>query len=253
MPLLSRTMVRHVMAVTICVAPWPAASSQSPRVANPERPTYATHAYAVAPGYVELEQGVSASGVSSLSEGTTWSVALKAGITPFLQAELYGPIYARTSRGGGVGDLGLALKFRTDLSRASAVALIPAATAPTGRAGRGLGAGRALGALTAVYSVDLPASVHADVNAGPTGLGAGATQWFFSVSGSWGPGPLGVTGECFDFTPGGAGSRFAGVLGALTLRVAPWAVLDGGGEWASTPSSPSSVFVGLTTNLGRAF
>lgn len=246
-------MLRSVLGVAICAAPWAAASSQSPRVANPERPTYATHAYAVAPGYVELEQGVSASGVSSLSEGTIWSVALKTGITPSLQAEFFGPIYARASRGDGVGDLGLALKIRADVSRKSALALIPAVTAPTGRAARGLGAGRALGALTAVYSVDLPATVHLDLNAGPTGVGAGATQWFFSVSGSWGPGPLGVTGECFDFTPGGAGPRFAGVLGALTFRVAPWAVVDGGGEWGTTRRSPNSVFLGLTTNLGRVF
>jgi hypothetical protein len=223
-------------------------------VANPERPTYATHAYAVAPGYVELEQGVSATGISGLSQGTIWSIALKLGISPSLQAEFFGPAYERTSAGGGVGDLGLALKFRTDLSEKSAVALIPGVTAPTGRRALGLGAGRALGSLTAVYSVDLPASVHLDLNAGPTGVGAGATQWFFSVSGSWGGGGsvLGVTGECFDYTPGGAGSRLSGVLGAVTVRVAPWAVIDAGGQ-LGTANSPNAVFVGLTTNLGRVF
>jgi len=206
-----------------------------------------------APGYIELEQGVSASGVSSLSQGTVWSMALKLGIAPPLQAEFFGPVYSRTPSGGGVGDLGLALKFRTDLSEKSAVALIPAVTAPTGNSAKGLGAGRALGALTAVYSVDLPASVHFDLNAGPTGVGAGATQWFFSVSGSWGGPTVGVTGECFDFTPGAAGPRLAGLLGAVTIRVAPWAVVDAGGQWGSTKNSPNAVFLGLTTNLGRLF
>jgi hypothetical protein len=152
-----------------------------------------------------------------------------------------------------VGDLGLALKFRTDLSEKSAVALIPGVTGPTGSASKGLGAGRALGSLTAVYSVDLPASVHFDLNAGPTGVGAGATQWFFSVSGSWGGQLLGVTGECFAFTPGGAGSRLAGVLGAVTVRVAPWAVIDAGGQRGTTANSPNALFLGLTANLGRAF
>jgi hypothetical protein len=180
-------------------------------------------------------------------------MALKVGVTPFLQAELFGPLYTRTSRGGGVGDLGLALKFRTDLSARSAFALIPAATAPTGSVAKGLGAGQALGSLTAVYSVDLPASVHFDVNAGPTGIGAGATQWFFAVSGSWGGRTVGVTGECFDFTPGATGPRFAGVLGALTVRLAPWVVLDAGGQWGTTQSSPNALFLGLTTNLGRVF
>ena len=240
------------MAVTFCIAPC-VISGQTPRVANPERPTYATHAYAVAPGYLELEQGISASGVSTLSQGTTWSFALKAGITPSLQAEFFGPVYTRTPSGGGVGDLGIALKFRNDLSDKSAFALIPGVTAPTGSVAKGLGAGRALGSLTAVYSVDLPASVHLDLNAGPAGIGAGFTQWFFSFSGSWGGKVLGVTGECFDFTPGGAGPRFAGLLGALTIRVAPWAVVDAGGQHGTTPNSPDALFVGLTTNLGRAF
>lgn len=240
------------MAVTLCTAPC-VISGQTPRVANPERPTYATHAYAVAPGYLELEQGISASGTSALSQGTTWSFALKAGITPSLQAEFFGPLYTRAPGGGGVGDLGLALKFRSDLSDKSAVALIPGMTAPTGNAAKGLGAGRALGSLTAVYSVDLPASVHLDLNAGPTGIGAGATQWFFSFSGSWGGRVVGVTGECFDYTPGGAGPRFAGLLGALTIRVASWAVIDAGGQHGTTRNSPDALFVGLTTNLGRAF
>lgn len=246
-------MLRCVMAVTFCTIPCMASAGQSPRLANPERPTYATHAYAVAPGFIELEQGISASGVSSLSQGTTFGVALKAGLAPFLQAEVFGPVYVRSAGGAGVGDLGLALKFRRDLSARSAFALIPAATAPTGDAANGLGAGRVLGSFTAVYSVDLPASVHFDLNAGPTGLGAGATQWFFSVSGSWGGSTVGVTGECFDFTPGAAGPRFAGVLGALTLRIAPWAVVDAGGQWGTTRSSPNAVFAGLTTNLGKAF
>lgn len=229
------------------------ASAQSPRDANPERPTFATHAYAVAPGYAEIEQGISASGVSSYGQGTAWNVAVKVGIAPFLQAEAFGPLYARGPGGGGIGDLGLALKFRRDLSPNVAVALIPAVTAPTGSAAKGLGAGRALGSATAVFSADLPAGFHVDLNAGPTGAGAGATQWFFSASGAWGKGMVGLTGECFDFTPGAAGTRFAGLLGALTVRLAPWAVLDAGGVHGTTAGSPHSVFLGLTTNVGRVF
>ena len=237
--------------LTVLAIPLTRAASQSPRDANPERPTYATHAYAVAPGYLEAEQGLSMRGVSSYAQGTSWDVALKVGVTPHLQAEVFGPFYVRGPGGGGVGDLGLALKFRTDLSPHAAVALVPAITAPTGSAAKGLGAGRALGAATAVLSVDLPASFHVDLNAGPTGVGAGATQWFFSASGSWGAGSFGLTGECFDFTPGAAGARFAGLLGALSYRFAPGAVLDLGGAHGTTRSSPNSLFIGLTTNLGR--
>ncbi|MFI5415636.1 MAG: hypothetical protein ACHQ16_08355, partial [Candidatus Lutacidiplasmatales archaeon] len=74
----------------------------------------------------------------------------------------------------------------------------------------------------------------------------------FSASGSWGGSTVGVTGECFDFTPGAAGPRFAGILGAVTVRVAPWAVVDAGGQWGTTRNSPNALFLGLTTNLGRA-
>lgn len=245
-------MKRLVRTVTLAVIPW-CLTAQSPRDANPERPTYATHAYAVAPGYVEVEQGISASGVSSYAGGTSWNVALKLGLSPKLQAEVFGPFYARSSGGGGVGDLGLALKFRTDLSSHSAFAIIPAVTAPTGNVAKGLGAGRAPGALTAVYSVDLPAALHFDLNGGPAGIGAGPTQWFFSVSGSWSAGAVGATAECFDYTPGAAAPRFAGLLGAFTFRLARWAVLDAGGVHGTTSGSPNSLFLGFTTNLGRVF
>src|SRR5947207_510055 len=84
------------------------AASQSPHAANPERPTFATHAYAVAPGYAEVEQGLAARGTGSLREATSWDVNLKVGLSRHVQLGLFGPLYARTSGGSGVGDLGAA-------------------------------------------------------------------------------------------------------------------------------------------------
>ena len=228
------------------------AAAQSPRAANPERPTFATHAYAVAPGYAELEQGLAARGSTSLREQTSWDVNLKLGVSRHVQVGLFGPLYARTSAGAGVGDLGVAVKLRTDLSSRAAVALVPSLTAPTGSEARGLGAGRALAGLVGVISADLP-GVHVDVNAGPQAIGAGAAQWFMSLSGSRTLGRAGVTGELFQFTAGGAGPRLAGVLGAVTIRLAEWAVLDAGGAAGATAATPDQVFVGITTNLGRLF
>src|SRR5437899_11861727 len=92
------------------------ATAQSPRQANPERPTFATHAYAVAPGYAELEQGLAARGTGSLREATSWDGNLKVGLSRHVQLGLFGPLSARTSAGSGVGDLGGALKVRTDLA-----------------------------------------------------------------------------------------------------------------------------------------
>src|SRR6266550_2142803 len=228
------------------------AASQSPRAANPERPTFATHAYAVAPGYAELEQGLAARGTGSLREATSWDVNLKVGVSRHLQIGLFGPVYARTASGDGVRDLGVTLKLRSDLSPRAAVALVPSVTVPTGSAARGLGAGRALGGLVGVVSADLP-GVHVDVNAGPQGIGAGAPQWFASLGGSRGFGRVGVAVEVFEFTAGRAGSRLAGVLGAVTLRLVEWAVVDAGGVARTSSGTPDQVFVGITTNLGRLF
>src|SRR2546426_9063604 len=147
-------------------------------------------------------------------------------------------------------DLGAAIKVRTDLSPRAAVALVPSVTAPTGSEAHGVGAGRALGGLVGVVSADLP-GVHVDVNAGPQGIGAGAPQWFVSLGGSRGFGRVGVAVEVFEFTTGGAGSRLAGVLGAVTLRLAEWAVVDAGGVARTSRGTPDQVFVGITTNLGR--
>ena len=156
--------------------------------------------------------------------------------------------------GGGIGDLGAALKLRSDVSPRAAVAIVSSVTAPTGDAAKGIGAGRALGGLTAVFSVDLPGGVHADANAGPQGIGEGRPQWFTSLAlaHSFG-GRLGATLEAFNFTAGGAGPQFSGILGAVTIRLAAWAIADAGGERRLSSGSLSQIFLGLTTNIGRVF
>jgi hypothetical protein len=188
----------------------------------------ATHAYTVAPGYAELEQGARAFGVNGLREATAWDFNLKLGVTPGVQLGVFGAGYLRTASGVGVGDMGIALKLGRALSQQRAVALVPAVTLPTGDASRGLGAGRALGSLVAVYSADLPAAFHFDFNAGPAGMGAGKPQWFTSVGLARG-GTVGFAAELFDFTSGAAGQRQRGFLGAVLVTFVEWVVLDVGG------------------------
>ena len=226
------------------------AFAQGPRAANPERPTVATHAYAVAPGYVELEQGLSARGRRSLGEQTSWDLNLKIGLTRHLQLGLFGPAYLRTDGGAGVGDFGAALKARGDLSPKVAAALVSAVSMPTGSAANGLGAGRALGSFVGVVSAELRGGIHLDANAGPTGIGAGAPQWFGSVALSRAFGRLSIATELFAFANGGAGPAQRGALGSLLLTLAEWAVADVGGVVGLSDASPDQVFVGLTTNFG---
>lgn len=227
---------------------------QSPRAANPERPTVATHAYTVAPGFAELEQGARAFGVSGLGEGSAWDLNLKIGLRPGLQLGFFGPGYVRTGAGAGVGDVGWSLKASRVISPKASIAMVPAVTVPTGDAGRGLGAGRALGSLVGVFSADLPGGFHFDANAGPVGIGAGRSQWFTSVGlAHGGVGPVGVAFELFDFTGGGVGTRQRGLLAAVMVTVADWVVLDAGGVRGLVDGTPDQLFLGMTTNVGRIF
>src|SRR3989442_2426974 len=120
-----------VVAVLL-IAPSLRAAVQSPRAANPERPSVATHAYVVAPGYAELEQGVRAQGVGDFRAATTWEFNLKLGLTRHAQLGLFGTGYGRRARGAGVGDVGLALKLRSAVSPRAAVALVPAVSLTPG-------------------------------------------------------------------------------------------------------------------------
>ncbi len=212
----------------------------------------ATHAYTVAPGYAELEQGTRAFGVRRLREGTAWEFNLKVGLAQGVQLGLFGPAYLRVGGEQGVGDLGAAVKFSRSVSSSGAVALVPAVTLPTGDDARGLGAGRTLGSLVTVYSVDLQAQWHFDGNAGPVGIGAGTPQWFTSLGLARG-GLVGVATELFDVTAGSAGPKQRGVLAGVLVTVADWVVVDAGGVVGLTGATPDQVFVGLTTNLGRIF
>src|SRR2546430_14506971 len=89
----------HTFALLWCLTD--VARGQSPRAANPERPTFATHAYAVAPGYVELEQGLRVEGGAGVA--TAWNYNLKIGVARQVQFAVFGTGIIHTSAGGGGG------------------------------------------------------------------------------------------------------------------------------------------------------
>src|SRR5258706_14920539 len=244
-----------ILAVVLLLRPLPCLAAQGPPppwAANPERPTVATHAYTVAPGYGELEQGVRAFGLRKFSEFTAWDVNLKIGLDPGVQLGIFGLPYARSGAGGGMGDVGVALKLSRELSPKAAVAIVPAVTLPTGDNSRGLGAGRTLWSLVGVFSSDLSGTLHFDANAGPVGIGAGKPLWLTSIGLSFG-GPVGVTTELYDYTSGAAAAQQRGFLGALMVKLSPSVVLDLGGVRGLVGGTPHQVFAGLTTNLGAIF
>jgi hypothetical protein len=227
------------------------AQAPSPRAANPERPTVATHAYTVAPRYWELEQGFRVLGVEELSEVSSYDFNLKIGLARTLQLGVFGAAWIRNNDGSGIGDVGLSLKWKRALGDRAALALVPAITVPTGDEVRERGAGRVLGSFVGVYSADLAEPLHIDVNAGPIALGAERPLWFTSLGASGSLGDVGWALELFDFRRKGGGET--GLLGAVLFSLAEWVVLDVGGVLGVGNQSADQLFIGATTNVGRVF
>lgn len=243
---------RAAFLLPVVAASLSAQAAPDPRVANPERPTVATHAYAVAPGYVELEQGIRASGHQALGEGGFWEVNLKVGLTPWAQVALTGDPFVWNKQGSGLGDLGGALKERTAVSQSAAIALVESISTPTGNEALNLGTGRTLVSVVGVLSLDFASVWHVDLNAGPTALGAGRPQWLGTASWSWSASPRTTLElETFAYTAGAAGASTQGLLAGVAVRLTPQAVVDGGASVSGGVAGLRQVFAGLTLNLGR--
>src|SRR4051812_35372559 len=72
--------------------PAPAPAPPDPHTVQPERPTVATHAGTVAPGYLEIETGIE----RDTRDGTTMSFAptvLKFGVAPRVQMSVFTSIF----------------------------------------------------------------------------------------------------------------------------------------------------------------
>lgn len=244
--------MRALSIAALALLAGPLAAQDSPRASNPERPTVATHAYTVAAGYVELETGVKVFGELILNDAAAWEFNLKLGLAKQLQLGFFGTAYGRNDVGSGVGDLGLTLKWTRPLAGPHTVALVPGVSFPVGDETLGLGAGRVLGSLTAVYSVDLPAELHFDANTGPAGIGPGRPQWFTSIGLAREFGRVAIATELFDFTAGAVGAPQRGFLASLLVTATQSIVVDVGGV-VGLAASPDQFFVGATMNFGRLF
>src|SRR5256885_878505 len=123
-----------------------AQAGPDPRAPIPERPTVATHAFTVAPGYFELETGYELD--KNADETHSWlaPVYLKIGLTDRVQLGVSSSI-TRPTRFGfppsgqviklrdkiAVGDLTIALKYRIadDVPLIGAFAVLPSVKFPT--------------------------------------------------------------------------------------------------------------------------
>ena len=231
-----------------------------PHAAMPERPTVATHAYTVAPGWAELEFGLQA-GHLNTTRDLAAPATFKLGLASHLQLELTSAWVrlSGTAAASGAADLVVALKWRLadSLPVIGDFAIQPAVLLPTGSPD--IGTGAVIGSLLLISSQHY-GPVEVDVNLGLlTRLSDRgdtpytATLWNVAAASAV-AGPLGWTAEVFGF-PGTSGAAGVAPLVALltgpTYTLREWFVLDAGAIFPLAGPQSRALYVGLTWNLGR--
>jgi len=235
-----------------------------PRAAQPERPTVATHAYTVAPGYIEIETGVQDMRPRAASQFALPAV-IKLGIVPRLQLELQGGYVRNTAQGPpsttetGVSDMAIALKQRVMdaapvLHDFSVQGSIKFATGS-----HGVSTGTTDVSLLLISSRPISKG-ELDLNAGYTrrsGNGTIAPVNATLLTASFGApihGPLGAVAELFSY-PGTSGPSGTppeiGFLTGPTLQVRPWLIFDAGVILNVQHMGANAAYAGLTYNVGR--
>ncbi len=240
------------------------AAVRNPHEVQPERPTVATHAGTVAPGWLEIESGGEWDHYRDGGRVVSIPTNLKVGVGPraqlnFIAAEFLGTAGDASVR--GIGDVTIGLKYRIvdDAPVVGDFAILPSVKLPTASSARGLGTGTTDGSLLLISSHSIgPADV--DINAGVThrsGNGATApklaTIWTISA-GAPIAGQFGWTAEIFGF-PGTSGE--AGVKGTAALLTGPtyqpavWLAVDAGVIAPLTGPQPRAIYAGFVWNIGK--
>jgi hypothetical protein len=241
-------------SLTVAAPQLHAQDTRNPHDAQPERPTVATHAGTVAPGWFEIETGVErdhvAPGISSLATPTL----LKFGVAPRVQFDVtLTTVQPSSSQSTGVGDGGIGLKWRLaeGLPVLGDFAIQPSVKFPTGSVNRGTGTGTTDGSLLLISS-HVIGPVALDVNTGMTRRGDGTNAGLWTVStGTTINGPFAWAAELFG-SPGLSGARpSAGFLTGPTYAVHAWFVVDAGVILNVAGSQSPAAYAGLTWNVGR--
>ncbi|MDQ2666828.1 MAG: transporter [Gemmatimonadota bacterium] len=252
-----------IASVLVIGATLHAQEQPDPRAVQPERPTVATHAHTVAPGYFELETGAEGDRVSSGTRAWFAPNVLKVGVSSHTQLNVGGSVYTSgAGKSSGVGDVTVGLKWRVldDHPVLGDFALLPAIKFANGSADKGTGTGtRDLG-LTAIVSRSF-GSIGMDLNAVYTRVGAtGATpatdaalwtaSFGFPVAGqlSWVAEVFGAPTIDGSDTPSSAA-----LLTGPTWLVSPAFNLDVGVITPLRGELTNALYAGLVWNMGSPF
>lgn len=236
-------------------------STANPRAVQPERPTVATHAGTVAPGYLELEEG---------GEWDRWPggervfvapTDLKIGLASHAQLNVLVNVVHDNrpiGRSLNVGDLTLGVKYRIldDHPILGDFAVLPAVKFPTASGDAGTGTTDLLLLLISSHRLG---PVAMDLNAGVThrsGDGKSVPKTATIWTASFGfpvRGRLGGAAEIFGYpgTSGPAGSEgIAALLLGPTFLARDWLALDAGFITPLTGPQPHAFYAGFVWNFG---
>ena len=247
-----------VLAAGLAAAGAARADDKDPCAVKPYRPSVSTPVDLTGPGCLELEVG----GLRATGPGgdarDSLPYTLKLAFDDQWGIRLGGDAWVRQDAGGqrakGGGDTSVVLKHRFG---DSPWGLELGEKFPT--AGSTLGSGRADTTLNAIFSHDLPADLHTDLNLAESRVGlpgghARGWQTGWAASLGWAP----------DQQRWGLGAEFSGTHQASVPATAQflfavswtWTLieLDVGGARGLNGASPhDQVFAGMTLSLGKLF
>jgi len=239
-----------------------AATASAQHDVQPERPTVATHAGTVAPGWLEIETGAErdrAAGETSFLTPTLF----KFGVGSHVQAGIAGSFVRTPEPNTGLGDVTAEVKWRVldDAPVVGDLALLPAVKLPAGSAARGTGTGTTDASLLLISSHEF-GGVSMDLNAGYTrrsGKGdrapTSATLWTASFGGPL-DGSFGWVAEVYGYpaTKGPAGqASIVALLAGPTLLAHKWLALDAGVITPLAGAQPHALYAGAVWNVGRVW
>jgi hypothetical protein len=259
-----RVIAPLALAFALALAPRPLAAKPPPDPweVQPERPTVATHAGTVAPGWAEIESGIELDRYADRSRGAEVVPLLKIGLAPRLQLSIQAPIVRPPGAGAThFGDAFVGVKWRLaeDLPLLGDFAVLPGLKLPSGTTRSGAGTGTTDASLLLISS-HVFGPVAMDVNLGytrrsGTGLrGPGnATLWTTALGGPV-HGELGWAAEIYGY-PGSSGPVQAAPLVAFlagpTWQPRDWLVLDAGVILPLSGPQPHAYYAGVTWNAGK--
>ncbi len=232
-----------------------------PHDAQPERPSVATHAFTVAPGWIEIEAGMEFDRYPDHAHGETAPLVAKIGLTSRTQLEVQTPIVHSAGLHAAAGDLLVGVKWRAldDAPVVANFALFPTMKFPTGSTLDGAGTGTTDLGIVLISSRGF-GGVSLDVNVGLVHRFGhedlaphDSRMWAVSFGGPL-RGPVGWAAELYGFphTAGPAGDEsVVATLFGPTVTVRGWLIVDAGVIVPMTGPQPNAVYAGGVYNIGR--